>query len=727
MTSPRVAVTGVGVVSALGPSAEVTFDRLLRGERGFSEISIFDTDGQRTRFAGEVRGFDPAEWERSLGLRPLSRSDALALAAAHDAVRSAGGLGTHPKLGIAVGATTGGMLEAEAGLARLDVAALPASTGSRALASYPMSHTAECLGAAFGVPARVATVCSACSSGAGAITLGALWLLSGEADCVLAGGTDALCRLTVTGFNALGATDTAPCRPFDRRRAGLTLGEGAGFLVLEMEARAIARGARVLAWLTGWAAGAEAHHITQPEATARMPRRLLSEAMRRAGRVPSDIDYLNAHGTGTSNDAVETAGIRAAFGEATDRLLVSSSKGQVGHTLGAAGAIEAAITVLALHRQEVPPTGGLQEPDETCRLQHVLALGRPAPLRAAISSAFGFGGAGAVLLFEHAASPNARAANDDAIRVVVTGIATASAGRVLVGEACADALSGAVDATVPAASILDSLDASRSRRFDAPAALVTRVTEQALLCASLSAAGVGLVTGVAFGGVERSAAFLRTAAAKGARRAPPAEFPHLLPSSVSGNASIYLGLTGPVMTASGLDASGEASVLVARDWLRAGAAGAMVAGGVTVRDAFVRELLGPASDVQEQGRADIAAALVLESCDHAAGRGARILAVLESATELPLDALPSFTLSPPLDAARAVVVVPRDARHLSLLLSRCGWEHAPRRSHGEGIDDGTGIAIAVAAALVARHDADEALAFGWTSARLYAFHLTRPA
>ncbi len=726
MTAGRVAVTGVGIVSALGASAESTFDRLLRGERGFSEISLFDVAGQRTRFAAEVPHFAPEQWERREGLGPLSRSDALALAAAHDALATSGGQALQrAKLGIAVGATTGGMLEAEPVLARFPEAALPEELRTR-LASYPMSSTAERLGGAFGAPARLATLCSACSSGASAIIQAAQWIRAGDVDCALAGGTDALCRLTVTGFNALGATDVVPCRPFDRDRAGLTLGEGAAFLVLESEERALRRGARVAAWLTGWAAGAEAHHITQPEPNSRMPARLLAEAMERAGLRPDDVDYLNAHGTGTSNDAVESAGIRAAFGAATERLLVSSSKGQIGHTLGAAGAIEAAITVLAIERQAVPPTGGLVEPDAACALHHVLGVGRAASLRAAMSSAFGFGGAGAVLLFE-AASAKPRRSGMGAVgacptgRVAITGVASID------GEMARNDARPASGETLLAPRIVDALEPSRSRRFDVQTALVTLGAERALRDAGLSPAGVGLVAGAAFGSVERTVSFLRTALERGARRAPPAEFPHLLPSSSSGNASIYLGLTGPVMTVSGLDASAEESVLVACDLLGSGMAEAMVAGGVVVRDGFSAGVLGPVCGALLQGRKDAAAFLVLEPEECARQRGARVVASIASRQERAASDPRALSLEPPHDAARAVVIGARNARRTASLLAGTGWSGVPAPAAASAASDGAGLGLAFGAACIARGDADDALVLEWTEARAYAFHLTRPS
>jgi 3-oxoacyl-[acyl-carrier-protein] synthase II len=721
MTARRIAVTSVGIVSALGESAAATFERLVRGDRGFSEVDLFDTRGQRTTFAAEVRGFSVEDRERREGRGPLSRSDALAFAAARDAVRGAGGALPPGRLGLAVGATTGGMFDAEELVACFPEASMSDAARAR-LTSYPLSSTADRLSAAFGAPARVATVCCACSSGASAIVQAALWIRSGEVDCALAGGTDALCRLTLTGFNALGATDTVPCRPFDRRRGGLSLGEGAGFLVLESEESALRRGARVLSWLSGWSTGAEAHHITQPEPSARMPARLLSEAMERARLRQEDIDYLNAHGTGTSNDAVECAAIRSAFGATAERLLVSSSKGQLGHTLGAAGAIEAAITVLAVERQCAPPTGGLLEPDEACALNHVVGTGRPSRIRAAASSAFGFGGAGVVLLFEEAAARPARApAVGVPPRIAVIAAATVTGRGVATGAACGGALHAVAGTDSPDA--LGRLEPSRSRRFDPQTALVTLAAEQALGSASPGRAGVGLVVGTAFGSVERTAVFLRTAFDKGVRRAAPAEFPHLLPSSSSGNSSIYLGLQGPVMTASALDASAELSVLLACDLLDADLATQMVAGGVALRDAFSREVLGPVCHTEAQGLFDGAGFVVLEPEPRALERGLRPLAVLIGRHEGPLEGEGACSVSPPSDVGRALVVA-HDVERVESLLSRSGWGGARAVS---GVASAAGIGVALACGDIARGDADEALVLAHGEGRVYALHLRRPS
>jgi 3-oxoacyl-[acyl-carrier-protein] synthase II len=733
MSAGRIAVTGVGMVSALGDGAPVTFDRLVRGERAFGPISLFDTTGQRTGVAAEVRGFRVQDVVPKGAALDWSRSDALALVAAKEALASAsvnpGAAGA--RLGIAVGITTGGMLEAEELLAG-PMDSPPSAESAARFVSYPLSSTANRLAGVLGPAHRVATLCSACSSGANAIVQGAAWLRSGVTDVVLAGGADALCRLTVTGFNSLGATDTTPCRPFDRFRAGLTLGEGAGFLVLETEEAAVRRGARVLAWLSSFAVGAEAHHITQPEPSGLMPARLMRDAIAGAGLTPADVDYVNAHGTGTvSNDLAEAAGVHRAFGAHAERVLVSSSKGQIGHTLGAAGAIEAAVTVLALSRQEVPPTGGLTEADAGCRLNHVLSVGRPTLLRAALSNAFGFGGTGAVLLFERAEAVKRPDLPRPPPSVVITGVASIGPRGVFAGERCAEALCDA-GAELPArisVRVLDLLDPARSRRFDLQASLAAAGAELALREANLSPQGVGIVAGTAFGSVERTVAFIRTAAEKGPRRAPPAEFPHMVPSAAAGNASIYLGLSGPAVATSNLEASAEAAVVLACDWLDIGLAEGIVAGSTEPHDALISGVLGPICESDNTtGRTEGAAWVVLETASAASARGARAYASIRRRYEFGVSSLAEARLEPPANAGRAIIVSARNPEPWALLLERSGWGTVSRGSvaRAAGWHEGAGgFAVTAAAAAIAAGTVDEALVVGWNAARLYLFHLVR--
>src|SRR5580700_10110309 len=309
----RIWVTGAGLVTALGTSTQVIWERLLAGERGLSRVDLFDVANQRAVIAGAVQGISLPERGRE-----WSRTSAFALAAATEALAQAGLDTRSSRVGIVIGSTTGGMFETEAYLAKLH-AEPHTREGQKALVemlSHPLSSVGDCLAERLGPFARARTLCSACSSGANAFLVGALWLLEGKVDAVLAGGTDGLCRLTLSGFNALVAVDPEPCRPFDRELKGLNLGEGAGFAVLERATRARGRGKDPIAELAGWAAGAEAHHITNPEASGSVAASILRKALERAKLTPREVDYVNAHGTGTPlNDPMEARALAAAFGE----------------------------------------------------------------------------------------------------------------------------------------------------------------------------------------------------------------------------------------------------------------------------------------------------------------------------------------------------------------------------------------------------------------------------
>lgn len=733
-TAARIAVTGVGIVSSLARSATETFERLIKGERGFSEITLFDTQGQRTCLGGEVLGFSVADVVPEGAVTRFSRTDALALCAAKDALTSAGleSSSARGPFAIATGVTTAGMRESEEVLAELP-GVMDAVRSTTRLLTYPLSSPAARLAEAFAPVLEVATVCSACSSGANAIIEGAAWITNGRATRVLAGGTDGLCRLTLTGFNSLGATDTGLCRPFDRRRAGLTLGEGAAFLVLEREDVARERNARILAWLSGFAVGAEAFHVTHPETSGSVAAALLEAAMRRAGLGPADVDYVNAHGTGTvPNDAIETLAIRRAFGPDADRVMVSSAKGQIGHTLGAAGAIEAAITVLALDRQVVPPTGGLAEPDEACKLRHVMNEGLPASIRSALSSSFGFGGTGAVLLFERSDAP-ARSATSARSAVAITAVATIGPQGVLVGSSNSEYLEPARQGppTRIGLDLSKLLDPAKSRRFDAQASLAAIGCGAILGETGLSPSGVGLVAGTAFGNVDRTVAFIQTAVKKGPRRVAPAEFPHLVPSAPSGNASIYHGLSGPVLATSDLGASAEAAAFVACDWIEAGIARMFIAGSAEPFDASVSAVLGPVCESEGAlPRSEGAGWVLLEAEDAARARGAQIAALLRRRYQLPVSDFVNAQIEPPQNPARALVVIGQGLSRLEPVLARSGWGAVRVRSVAErtGWHEGVGgFSLAAAIALIMEKGVDEVLVVGHTAARAYLLHLTGPA
>lgn len=390
-----VVVSGLGVVSPYGAGAKTFWAGLSTGECAIRPLTVIDTEGFRSRVGAEV----PAEVMAVLGLsRRRSRADRLALAAAREALADAD-LGPRDRadMALVVGAVGGGMLEGEQWYCEASRGAGP-SPAIRALHSIlPVSH-AETLGWRLGLGGPRETVVMACASGAASIALGADLIRSGAAPMALAGGVDAMTRICFMGFNALKLLDPEPCRPFDRSRRGMSIGEAAAFLVLEDAERCRVRGGRVLGELLGAGLTTDAHHVTAPHPEGDGMIRAMTEALVAAGREPGDIGYVNAHGTGTpQNDRVEALALARVFGEG--RVLVSSTKSLVGHTMAAAGSLEAAATLLALQHGLIPPTANLSDPDPDVPFDCVPRTARAAEVRAALSNSFGFGGQNVSLIF----------------------------------------------------------------------------------------------------------------------------------------------------------------------------------------------------------------------------------------------------------------------------------------------------------------------------------------
>jgi 3-oxoacyl-[acyl-carrier-protein] synthase II len=741
-------VTGLGLVTPLGVGVEATWARLVRGDRAIRPIERFDVGGQRVGLAGEVDGVDVPSpgW---------SRTSAMAATAAEEAMRGAGLDVRRGRVGLVVGGTTGGMFETEQLLARLH-----AEPGCRemlaGMLAHPLTATGDRLDERLGPFARVRTLSSACSSGANALVVAAGWLLAGDVDAVVAGGTDGLCRLTVSGFNALGAIDPEPCRPFDRRRRGTSLGEGAGFLVIERAESARARGAAPIAELAGWALGSEAHHITNPAPDGAVVASLIEQAVRRAGLSPRDVDYVNAHGTGTQrNDAMEAAALARALGSEVARIPVSSSKGQIGHALGAAGAIEAAITALVVARRTLVPTAGLDQPDPALGLVHVPHVGREVSrVRAALSNAFGFGGMDTVLVFADAARAEGamlRAGERAPVRAAsspsghaatplgITGAAVLGPWGLLGTAGCGSLLARDHEPGAPVDPDT-RLDPMRARRLDRAARLGAVVVEHALREAGGGGAGsvtpgdgagTGLVLGSAFGNVDGSAAFLHRIFEKGPRSASPAEFPNLVPSSPVGHVSIYAGLTGPAFATADLATSGESAFAQAVQLLVAGEATRVVAGAIEPKGDVVAGMLATlfahAPSPGGAVRSDVAAALVVESEAEARQRGVRIVAHVRQVLEWRGKPPARGELLAP-RGERAEVLLARAHAGVGPLLEGSAWSGCVRLACAPAVgeSDALGaVAIAIAVGRIATGQTDEALVLGLTAARGHAVVLAR--
>jgi 3-oxoacyl-[acyl-carrier-protein] synthase II len=399
---PEVVVTGLGATTPLGGDAPTTWQRLLAGDSGVRQLTEEWSAELPVRIAGRI-AVEPTEVLEKVKARRMDRSGQLAVVAAREAWRDAGSPGVEPeRLAVAIGTGIGGaipLLEQEAirrerGANRVSPLAIPML--------MPNSPSAN-VGLELGAQGGVHTTVSACASGAEAIALALDLLQLGRVDVVVAGGTEAcLCALTIAGFSQMRALSTrneAPelaSRPFDIGRDGFVMGEGAGVLVLERAEFAAARGARVYARLAGAGVTADAHDMVQPHPEGRGAARSITLALSRAGLAPSDVGHVNAHATSTPvGDLAEAAAIRAAIGE---HAVVTAPKGAFGHLLGAAGAVEALTTVLALYHGVVPPTRNLEQLSEGIELD-VATKPREIALEAAVNDSFGFGGHNVALAF----------------------------------------------------------------------------------------------------------------------------------------------------------------------------------------------------------------------------------------------------------------------------------------------------------------------------------------
>jgi 3-oxoacyl-[acyl-carrier-protein] synthase II len=709
----RVALTGFGLVCAAGRSVDEAWPRILRGAPAIGQVELFDVEGQRASIAAEVKGLVPPRHD---GPFPWSRTDTMAFEAAREALRSADLDPKRARVGLVVGGTTGGMFETEELLARMHADPALRRPNPEMLA-HPLSATADRLGGTLGPFARARTVCSACSSGANAFAVGAAWLALGVVDAVLVGGTDALCRLTYTGFNALGAIDPEPARPFHAARRGLTIGEGAGFAVLETPERARQRGVRWEAELVGIGITSEAHHITNPAEEGTYAARAIELALRSAGLAPTAIDYVNAHGTATPlNDAMEARALRRALGDALATAWVSSTKGTIGHTLGAAGAIEAVLTALAIRDGRLPPTAGLSDVDPVCAdLRHVPREGIATEVRAALSNAFGFGGVDTVLAL---ARPGFAGTDPKPPRAcVVTGVGTTSAAGTFRATENVRLFGAAASLDHDPAS---GLDPARARRLDRGARLGT-------IAAHLAGANGddGVVMGTSYGDADASAAFLAKLFEKGPRRVPPADFPNLVPSSPTGHVSIYLGLHGPAIATADLATSGESAIATVFELVASSAIDAAVAGGIEGPSLIAANCIAPAFRAldaahEETGsdRTEGAAAVRIA----AIGDGPRLVDVAQG-----LDAreLVVAIARPP---GRAAVVAAEANDAVRAAVAGTAWSDLPIRDvvSAVGRHEGLGgFAVAAAAAAIMAREIDVALVVGPTAGRAYAILLAR--
>ncbi len=394
----RVVITGMGAVTAIGGSLDDFWAQALAGACGIRPFSLFDPAAYRTQTAAEVTKI-PDAFLTPAERRRMSRADRMGVAAAREAIAASGldlAREDPARVGVILGGGTSGLIDSEAFFALY-------LRGRKARPSKILNHLPDSItdrvAQRFGLEGIKSTITTACSSSANALGYAFDAIRAGLADVVVTGGSDVLARLTYGGFNSLRSVDPEPCRPFDRERKGLSIGEAAGILVFEEAGRARRRGAPIVAEFRGYGVTSDAYHMTAPDPSGAAGGRTIRAALENAGLNAEDVDYVNAHGTATpQNDSAETAALKAGLGGRAREIPISSIKSMIGHCLCASGAIEAVATALTVRDGKVPPTIHYENPDPACDLDYVPNTARDMPVDVALSNSFAFGGNSSVVV-----------------------------------------------------------------------------------------------------------------------------------------------------------------------------------------------------------------------------------------------------------------------------------------------------------------------------------------
>ena len=398
----RVVITGLGMVSSVGNEIPDFWDSLVKGEDGTKGITVFDASPYRIKIAAEVSGLVPEDHFAKKEIRRFSRCDQFGLVAFREAWHS-----SHldrdrvdkNRAGVILGAGSGGILSVERYFRAFYQGAKKLSPTS--LISYSLATTTDHIALEAGFKGPRSTTATVCSSSAVSLGVAYEMIQMGLADVMVSGGSDSLCEVSFSGFSSLKLVDPESCKPFDKRRQGLVIGEGAGILVLEELEHAMKRGAPILAEFLGYGICADAYHLTSPEPNGEGVERVIQIALNHAGISPEEVDTINAHGTATPfNDIAETRGIKRVFGERAKEIPISGIKSMVGHCLGSAGGIEAVATVLTIKHGIIPPTIHYEVPDPLCDLNYTPNQSIRRHVRVALSNSFAFGGNNACLVFK---------------------------------------------------------------------------------------------------------------------------------------------------------------------------------------------------------------------------------------------------------------------------------------------------------------------------------------
>lgn len=392
MSKARVVVTGVGIFCGAGKDIAEFTDALSNGRSGIALLDLFDTSPFPAKIGCQIKAYRPEDYFKTTELKKLSRADQFGLIAAEQALAGSDALKYYSpwEAGVCMGAGAAGMFQSEAWLKELLQGIKASPYLLRGL--LPDRTTTE-IAERFRICGYQSSITTACSSSATAIGWGADLIRNGQMKCMLVGGSDTLSLLTFAGFNSLKVVDSTPCSPFSLGRQGISLGEGAACLVLENETTALERGATIYGSIHGYGIAGEAFHMTAPEPTGSTACRVMRAAMRMAEVTPEQIGWVNAHGTGTPlNDVVESNAIKMVFGEQAGKVPLISTKAMTGHCLGAAGAIEALATLIALKAGFIPQTLNFRGKDPECDLDYCHHQSKASDAGLAMSNSFAFGG-----------------------------------------------------------------------------------------------------------------------------------------------------------------------------------------------------------------------------------------------------------------------------------------------------------------------------------------------
>lgn len=571
-------ITGMGIVAAPGFGIEEIWKAIEKGESGLRPLSLFKSPRYGQVLAGEVQ-----RDLRELGA-PMrgSRSDRLGWLAARQAIDSSkiDLRDSGDRAGVLLGTSVGGSFDSERFLATL---IKQKKMRVRPTRFHECSSAIEIIAEDFGLYGPSMAVATACSSGALAIATAADLIMSGEADVMLAGGTDSLSRMTWGGFHSLLLVDDGGCRPFDANRGGMSLGEGAAVLVIEAEEIARKRGATILARLTGWGASCDAHHATAPHPQGAGAVAAMQSALRRAGLEPGGIDYVNAHGTGTrDNDVAEGIALKTVFGQRMPPM--SSTKRFFGHSLASSGAIEAAVCIEALRRGQIPPNIGFSSIDSAIGIEPVREL-QHASLTHVMSNSFGFGGNNAVLIFSQSDSPaRPHPLQRDPVAVSDIGMMSPTA-----------VTTRAIEAPLPTGDVLvhscgslpgaESLTPNQRRRLN-------RMVQMALIAARKSHSPdttkrVAVAMGTGMGCLEEGAMFIENLISKDENEPMPARFPGSVHNAPAAQIAIDQQARGPNSAPTMGEISFECALWQGMSQLWAGEADCALAGAVDELSKYV--------------------------------------------------------------------------------------------------------------------------------------------